>query len=108
MHDLVKAEPAINNFNLKTENVSTSIDKIIDDATNVCKKFNAMKSRIFFDNKTEYKASALRVCNDLCSAIQDRFAYKEHLLGASLLSPNNHFAYLENIPDEQLTKLILC
>lgn len=104
MHDVNKAAPAINNFNLKIEKVSSSIDKIIDDAINMCKDSHEIRTRKFVDNKPEYKAAALKVCNDVCSAIRDRFANKEHLMAASLLPPTS-VVYLENIPDEQLTRI---
>lgn len=110
MEDLAKSEHAIKVFNNTIDIVITTIDEIIDRATEMRKDLLEVKRRKLSDHTAEYKAAALKVCNDLSCAMEGRFANKNYLLAASFLPPKNflylnNFMYLHKLPEEELTSL---
>ncbi|CAH1954691.1 unnamed protein product [Acanthoscelides obtectus] len=94
-----QVKTAIDNFEKCIVDVRNKIDDIINEAKSICTEPQDNK-RIRRNNSShDHRVAALAVCNNIVNTANDRFQFKDHLVAASLFSPNT----LENTVVSVLT-----
>ncbi|CAH1986560.1 unnamed protein product [Acanthoscelides obtectus] len=99
-----KTEPAqvktaIDNFEKCIIDVRNKIDDIINEAKSICTEPQGNKRRRRNNSSHDHRVAALEVCDNIVNSAKDRFQFKDHLVAASLFSPNT----LENTVSSFLT-----
>ncbi|CAH2010271.1 unnamed protein product [Acanthoscelides obtectus] len=88
-----KTEPAqvttaIDNFEKCIVDLRNKIDDIINEAKSICTEPQANKRRRLNNSSHDHRGEALEVCDNIVNSANDRFQFKDHLVAASLFSPN--------------------
>ncbi|CAH1977192.1 unnamed protein product [Acanthoscelides obtectus] len=88
-----KSEPAqvktaIDNFEKCIVDVRNKIDDIINEAKSICTEPKGNKRRRRNNSSHDHRVAALEVCDNIVNSANDRFQFKDHLVAASLFSPN--------------------
>ncbi|CAH1972732.1 unnamed protein product [Acanthoscelides obtectus] len=88
-----KTEPAqvktaIDNFEKCIVDVRNKIDDIINEAKSICTEPQGNKRRRRNNSSHDHRVAALEVCDNIVNSTNDRFQIKDHLVAASLFSPN--------------------
>ncbi|CAH2006598.1 unnamed protein product [Acanthoscelides obtectus] len=88
-----KTEPAqvktaIDNFETYIVDVRNKIDDIINEAKSICTEPQGNKRRRRNNSSHDQGVAALEVCDNIVNSANDRFQFKDHLVDASLFSPN--------------------
>ncbi|CAH1981462.1 unnamed protein product [Acanthoscelides obtectus] len=88
-----KTEPAqvktaIDNFEICIVDVRNKIDDIINDAKGICTEPQGNKRRRRNNKSHDHRVAALEVRDNIVNSANDRFQFKDHLVAASLFSPN--------------------
>ena len=96
-----EVQGAIEHFQVAIVNIRNKVDEIISEASGICYEVPERKRKR--SNITDHRMSALEICDVIINCAKDRFAFKDHLVAASLLSPNLFGSFGENFPDDKLS-----
>ncbi|CAH1967427.1 unnamed protein product [Acanthoscelides obtectus] len=84
----VQVKTAIDNFEKCIVDVRNKIDDIINEAKSICTEPQCNNRRRRNNSSHDHRVAALEVCDNIVNSANDRFQFKDHLVAASLFSPN--------------------
>lgn len=82
--------------------IRNSIDKITNEASDLCNDPQPDKRKRKNDSKFDHRIAALEVCDIIINCAKDRFEFKGHQLAASLFFSEQFAEYCGNFPDDKL------
>ncbi|CAH1968453.1 unnamed protein product [Acanthoscelides obtectus] len=85
---LAQVKTSIDNFEKCIVDLRNKIDDIINEAKSICTELQGNKKRRRNNSSHDHRVAALEVCDYIVNSANDRFQFKDHLVAASLFSPN--------------------
>jgi hypothetical protein len=105
--DPTEVKTAVDNFEQNITQIRNIIDKIIDEASDICAEPQPRKRKRTNNSRFDQRVAALEVCDTIVTCAKDRFVFKDHLVAASLFFSDHFGHYCTQFPDEKLTTTCL-